>query len=335
MVVHIVSETSYVNKGQGVHSAFIEHVKLMKEKNDIGVVVNQEGYGDIFHSHTYGPYYFWKGRKYKGKRIFTAHVIPDSVKGSFPVWRFWMPFVKLYLKKVYSYADVCIAISPNVSNAIRDLGAHTNIVMITNPVRIDRWKRTEEMRRNGRKKLGINSTDFLVMGAGQLEGRKGVDDFLEVAEAMPELKFVWVGGRPFGLMTEGIKRINAKISKASSHIKFTGLLDFSEMPEMYAAADLFLFPSYQENCPLAPLEAAASGMPVIFRDLKEYTTLYEHPYLKAATIGGFIDLIGLLKKDKCFYDEGIDTSKKLVEQFDKNAIRKKLIILYNRLNEAS
>lgn len=335
MVVHIVSETPYVNKGQGVHSAFIEHVKLMKEKNDIGVVVNQEGYGDIFHSHTYGPYYFWKGRKYKGKRIFTAHVIPDSVKGSFPVWRFWMPFVKLYLKKVYSYADVCIAISPNVSNAIRDLGAHTNIVMITNPVRIDRWKRTEEMRRNGRKKLGINSTDFLVMGAGQLEGRKGVDDFLEVAEAMPELKFVWVGGRPFGLMTEGIKRINAKISKASSHIKFTGLLDFSEMPEMYAAADLFLFPSYQENCPLAPLEAAASGMPVIFRDLKEYTTLYEHPYLKAATIEGFIDLIRLLKKDKSFYDEGIDTSKKLVEQFDKNAIRKKLIILYNRLNEAS
>lgn len=333
--MHIVSETPYVNKGQGVHSAFIEHVKLMKEKNDIGVVVNQEGYGDIFHSHTYGPYYFWKGRKYKGKRIFTAHVIPDSVKGSFPVWRFWMPFVKLYLKKVYSYADVCIAISPNVSNAIRDLGAHTNIVMITNPVRIDRWKRTEEMRRNGRKKLGINSTDFLVMGAGQLEGRKGVDDFLEVAEAMPELKFVWVGGRPFGLMTEGIKRINAKISKASSHIKFTGLLDFSEMPEMYAAADLFLFPSYQENCPLAPLEAAASGMPVIFRDLKEYTTLYEHPYLKAATIEGFIDLIRLLKKDKSFYDEGIDTSKKLVEQFDKNAIRKKLIILYNRLNEAS
>jgi 1,2-diacylglycerol-3-alpha-glucose alpha-1,2-galactosyltransferase len=106
------------------------------------------------------------------------------------------------------------------------------------------------------------------------------------------------------------------------------------MPEMYAAADLFLFPSYQENCPLAPLEAAASGMPVIFRDLKEYTTLYEHPYLKAATIGGFIDLIRLFKKDKSFYDKGIDTSKKLVEQFDKNAIRKKLITLYNRLNEA-
>lgn len=333
MVVHIVSETPYVNKGQGVHSAFVEHVKLMKEKNDIGVVVNGEGYGDIFHSHTYGPYYFWKGRKYKGKRIFTAHVIPDSVKGSFPVWRFWMPFVKLYLKKVYSYADVCIAISPNVSAAIRDLGAHTNIEMITNPVRIDRWKRTESMRISGRKKLGMNGNDFLVMGAGQLEGRKGVDDFLEIAEAMPELRFVWVGGRPFGLMTEGIKRINNKIAKASSHIRFTGLLDFSEMPEMYAAADLFLFPSYQENCPLAPLEAAASGMPVIFRDLKEYASLYEHPYLKATNIAEFISLIHRLKKDKSFYTNGTDISKNLVEQFDKNTIRKELISLYNNLNE--
>ncbi|MGH2644710.1 MAG: hypothetical protein ACRDE2_12225, partial [Chitinophagaceae bacterium] len=79
MTIHIISETQYTSKGQGVHTAFVEHVRLMKEKNDIQVVVNEEGSGDVLHSHTYGPYYFWKGRKYKGRRIFTAHVIPESV----------------------------------------------------------------------------------------------------------------------------------------------------------------------------------------------------------------------------------------------------------------
>jgi hypothetical protein len=28
-------------------------------------------------------------------------------------------------------------------------------------------------------------------------GRKGVDDFLNMAESIKDVKFVWVGGRPF------------------------------------------------------------------------------------------------------------------------------------------
>src|ERR1035437_3898394 len=98
--IHLVSETTFAVKGNGVHTAFMDLIKLMKEKNDIQVVINGEGYGDVFHSHTYGPYYFWKGRRYKGKRIFTVHVIPDSIKGSLPGWRALMPFAKWYFKLV-------------------------------------------------------------------------------------------------------------------------------------------------------------------------------------------------------------------------------------------
>jgi glycosyltransferase involved in cell wall biosynthesis len=41
------------------------------------------------------------------------------------------------------------------------------------------------------------------------------------------------------------------------------MLELEDMPLVYAAADVLLFPSYQENCPLAPLEAAACGLPVV------------------------------------------------------------------------
>jgi 1,2-diacylglycerol-3-alpha-glucose alpha-1,2-galactosyltransferase len=330
MKVHIASESIFITKGNGVHTAFLELIELIKEKNDVEVVVNGEGFGDVFHCHTYGPYYFWKGRKYKGRKIHTVHVIPDSIKGSLPNWKIFMPFVRWYFKKVFSYADVCIAISPMVEQSIKDLGVDTRIVKIYNPVLIEKWRRTNEMRIIGRKMLGFSENDFVVLGVGQLQGRKGVEDFIDISESVQEAKFVWAGGRPFGKLTEGIDRINARITTAKQ-IKFTGMVDLNEMKFIYAASDLLLFPSYQENCPLAPLEAAACGMPVIFRDIEEYTLLYENTYLKAKTTLEFINLTKRFIHDKTFYEQGLKISEKMIKQFDKNIIRDKLINLYQEL----
>jgi 1,2-diacylglycerol-3-alpha-glucose alpha-1,2-galactosyltransferase len=331
MKVHVISETSFIVKGTGVHTAFLNHLSLLKEKNDIEVVVNGEGTGDVFHSHTYFIYYFWKGRKYKGRRVFTAHVIPDSIIGSLPVWRLFMPFVRWGLKKVYSYADICIAISPTVEDAIIKTGAKTKIVSIYNPINVDIWKRTEEKRLKGRHLLELSDSDFVVIGVGQLMGGKGVEDFLEIAEKINEARFVWVGGRPFGVLTEGKRRINGRFKKSGDRVITTGQLGLEQMPFVYAAADLMLFPSYKENCPLAPLEAAACGMPVIYRDLEEYRLLYKNPYLKAGDKNEFISLTKRMIHDKDFYNEGLKISEKLLRQFDKNNIREKLINLYESL----
>lgn len=331
MKIHVISETSFIMKGTGVHTAFVNHIRLLKEKDDVEVVVNNEGTGDVFHGHTYGLYYIWKGRNYKGKRVFTAHVIPDSIKGSLPAWWLFMPFIKLGLKIVYSYADVCIAISPMVAKAIIEAGAKTRIVNINNPIYIDTWKRTDEKRMKGRQMLGIADDEFVVLGVGQLEGRKGVDDFLEIADAIPEAKFVWAGGRPFKALTEGIKRINERLMNAGENVIHAGQIDLELMPVIYAAADILLFPSYQENCPLAPIEAAACGMPVIFRDLEEYRYLYENPYIKATGKEEFIELTKKMINDKEFYDKGAIISQQLLRQFDKDVIRKKLIDTYKSL----
>jgi 1,2-diacylglycerol-3-alpha-glucose alpha-1,2-galactosyltransferase len=331
MKVHVISETQFYMKATGVHTAFMEHIELLKEKNDIEVVVNDEGTGDVFHGHTYGLYYIWKGRKYRGRRVFTAHVIPDSIKGSLPAWWLFMPFIRLGLRIVYSYADVCIAISPMVEKAIRDTGAKTRIVNIYNPVHINTWKRTEENRKRGRQKLGLTENEFVVLGVGQLEKRKGVDDFLDIAEAIPEVKFVWAGGRPFGRWTEGIKRINERFSNAGKNVVHAGEVNLEEMPLIYAAADLMLFPSYQENCPLAPMEAAACGMPVIYRDIEEYRSLYENPYIKAGNTKEFIALTKSMIGDRQYYKEGLKISEQLLTQFDKEVIREKLISVYKSL----
>lgn len=332
MKIHVASETQYMVKGNGVHTAFIDHVELLKSKDDIEIVVNNEGRGDVFHCHTYGPYYFFKGLGYKNRRIHTVHVIPDSIKGSLPLWQTFMPFVSWYLKQVYSYADVCIAISPMVEKAIKETGANTEIVRIFNPINIDKWKRTPEKREMGRKLLGLKADEFVVLGVGQLQARKGVEDFMDVAAAIPQAKFVWAGGRPFKAMTEGIARIDARIQSAPENIQFTGMLQLELMPLIYAAADVLLFTSYQENCPLAPIEAAACGMPVVFRNIEEYKTLYDHPYLKADTTEEYIAITKRLIENRQDYNNGLLISKQLITQFDKDRIREKLINLYQQLD---
>jgi 1,2-diacylglycerol-3-alpha-glucose alpha-1,2-galactosyltransferase len=258
-------------------------------------------------------------------------VIPDSIKGSLPAWWLFMPFIRLGLKIVYSYADVCIAISPMVETAIIESGAKTRIVSIYNPVRIETWKRTDENRKKGRKMLGLSENEFVVLGVGQLTGRKGVDDFLDVAGAIQEVRFVWAGGRPFGGLTEGIKRINERFNNAGKNVINTGQINLEDMPLIYAASDLMLFPSYQENCPLAPIEAAACGMPVIYRDIEEYKSLYKYPYLKASNKEEFISLTERMITDEQFYNDGLKISEQLLMQFDKEIIREKLITVYQSL----
>ena len=60
------------------------------------------------------------------------------------------------------------------------------------------------------------------------------------------------------------------------------------MPYYYSAADLFFFPSWQENCALAINEAMACGIPMLLKDNIEYEPLYgKDSYLKATDAQGY------------------------------------------------
>ena len=332
MKIHIVSESKHF-KGNGVYTAFVSHIELLKGVGNVEVVLNNDGHGDILHCHSWTPLFFIKGLRYKGRRIHTVHVIPESIIGSLPMWHFFMPIVKWYFRKVYSFADVCIAISPHVEEAIRESGAKTEIIRISNPISTEKWKSSPVGRKKGRAMLGIGEAEFVVLGVGQLMGRKGVEDFIEVARNTPEARFVWVGGRPFKAMTEGIARIDKQMLHAPSNLTFTGMIDLELMPLVYNAADMMLFLSYQENSPLAPIEAAASGLPVVFRDLPEYKTLYEQAYLKGSNNEEFADMVKIMMKDHLFFADAVTISTNLIKQFDSNLIREKLLLLYERLYE--
>lgn len=333
MKIHLCSESFFLMKETGVHTGAVDCIEMLKEAGHEVIINGEPGKGDIFHSHTYGPWHFFKSIGYKGRRVFTVHVIPDSIKGSLPAWKLFYPFIKWYFKKVYSHSDVCIAISPMVKEAIIATGAKTKIVEIGNPIPVDRWKRTKENRKLGRELLGVKDNEFLVLGVGQIQPRKGVEDFVKVASLVPGAKFRWVGGKPFGeSLTAGLQPDAQKIANSiEDRFKFAGMFPLEKMPMLYAAGDLLLFTSYQENCPLVPIEAAASGMPVIYRHLPEYDALYQTEYIKGKTNEEFAGLVSLLAKDKKQYRHALKLSEGLVQQFDKEAVLKQLESVYGEL----
>lgn len=332
--INVCSETALLKmQGEGVNTAFEECVELLQEQADVDVLVNSKGHGDVMHSHTYGPYFFLKGLFYPKRKILTVHVIPDSIKGSLPFAKQLMPFVRWYFKQVYSFADVLIAISPVVEEAIQELGVKTKVIRMANPLQLGKWKRTEELRKKGREILGLKDNEFCVMDVGQLQQRKGPEDFIEIGKKLPHIQFRWIGGRPFGAITEGIKQLDKKIEEAPDNIKFAGLYSLKEMPALYAAADAFIFLSYQENSPLAPIEAAASGIPVMYRDLREYKLLYKNEYFSGSTHDDFVQWITKVSSDSEFHAAGVEVSQKLITQFEKESIRRQLISLYKDLIE--
>jgi 1,2-diacylglycerol-3-alpha-glucose alpha-1,2-galactosyltransferase len=331
--VNITSETAFWRlEGQGGHTGFLDCIDLMCRHPDLEVYVNSRCQCDVLHSHSWGPGYYLRGLRYPGRRILTAHAIPESAEGSLPfMCDSTRALVRRYLKGIYDFSDIVVAVDPRSAESLRRLPVRSPVEVVSNAIRTERFFPSESLRREGRALLGIDGRRPVVLGVGQVQPRKGIHDFSEVARAVPEADFVWVGGRPFGLVSAGLSELNHLIATTPANLHFAGLHDLAVMPRLYNAADVMLFPSRQENCPYAPIEAAACGLPVIFRDLPVYADLYRTGYCAADDAAGFTAILRGLLADPVRYREARQLSRDLVASFQSNAFIASIAALYDRV----
>jgi hypothetical protein len=123
-----------------------------------------------------------------------------------------------------------------------------------------------ERRRRARAALGLDDGAELALAVGRHEFAKGLPDLVEAAAALaprrPRLT-VLVAGRPGALTGELERRIAA--AGLDGRVRLLGHRD--DLPELLAAADLFVFPSLYEGMPGALIEAMALGLPAVASDL--------------------------------------------------------------------
>lgn len=161
-----------------------------------------------------------------------------------------------------------------------------------------------------RAKYEIPADKFTVIGIGQVQHRKGVLDFIEVAKQLPDVQFVWAGGFSFGKITSGYEELKKIYDNPPSNVKFIGIVDRSEMNSCINMADVFFMPSYNELFPMAILEAMSCDVPILLRNLDLYEEILDGYYVKEVDNTGFIRAIERLENDTNYYNEMLQASKR-------------------------
>ena len=108
-----------------------------------------------------------------------------------------------------------------------------------------------------------NDGEIIFLVAGRTAYRKGHQFLLDALELIPnELLYQCriVGG---GSELNKLMNRCRNSQKLSSHVKFTGMLPFTEMEKEYQNADVFIMPSLRETTGSVLLEAMSKGLPVV------------------------------------------------------------------------
>ena len=159
-------------------------------------------------------------------------------------------------------------------------------------------------------KYGLPTERFTVVCAGQLQRRKGIFDFIELAKKMPDTQFVWAGGFSFGKITDGYEEVRKVVENPPDNIKFTGIVDRDKMNEIYNLADVMFLPSYEELFPMTILEAMNCRVPLLLRDIPIYENILFDYYLRAKDNDGFAEILNRLQNDSEYYNNAVEQSWK-------------------------
>jgi 1,2-diacylglycerol-3-alpha-glucose alpha-1,2-galactosyltransferase len=222
--VSVISESQFTPAGHGVHTAFLEHVSYLTRCEGVQLDVNRRGnqVSDVIHVHTVGPYALLLLSTTRTVRIVTAHLLPESLMGSVVGAPWLQPLARRYFPWFYNRADIVIAVSDHVKEALLDLGVKKPIFVLGNSIDVESVANARTKRDVIRYRLGLGQKDFLVLSVGQLQPRKGILEFLRFAEQLPSVKFVWVGGPIFGVASAGKTELYRAIDSAPANFSYTG-----------------------------------------------------------------------------------------------------------------
>ncbi|MGX7073919.1 glycosyltransferase family 4 protein [Falseniella ignava] len=276
--------------GQGVSGAYRELVSLLYRdaQDQLIVTENQPVLSDVSHFHTIDlPYYLSTFQKKRsGRKIGYVHFLPDTLEGSLKIPFFLKGIVKRYVFSFYNRMDHLVVVNPMF---IEDLVAagipREKVTYIPNFVNKEKWHPLPaDQVSQLRKDMGLAESQFVVVGAGQVQKRKGIDDFIRLAEELPQITFIWAGGFSFGGITDGYERYKKIMDNPPENLIFPGIVPPERMRELYALADLFLLPSYNELFPMTILEAASCEAPIMLRDLDLYKVILDGNYRATADV---------------------------------------------------
>lgn len=195
---------------------------------------------------------------------------------------------------------------------------------------LDEKARNAEIKRlmNALRPSSVPADAFLVIGAGSVQLRKGVDYFIECASrilrANParSFRFVWIGHGFDPDKDVGYSVYLAdQIQRAGIEEHITFLKDTSELDFVYEQADVLLMTSRLDPLPNVSIDALCVGLPVVcFESTTGIADILSEEQLGDTCVAGYLDTADMAEKllnlssDPQLYQQVVSRSREMASR---------------------
>lgn len=169
--------------------------------------------------------------------------------------------IETYMPTFCRACDMVIAPSPGMRDVLKGFGVDCAIEVVPNGVNLKPYKTPiHSMEREG---LGFKQEDVLLIYVGRLGPEKNIPfllrSFAGAVQAFDNLGLLIVGDGPErDNLLDRIRHMDL-----SSHVHFTGMIPYEQVPAYLDMVDAFVTASVTEVHPLSVIEAMAAGLPVL------------------------------------------------------------------------
>lgn len=201
------------------------------------------------------------------KVIYYGHSTMEDFRNSFKGSDFWAPLFQKWIRLCYGRGDLVITPTEYSKALLESYKIQRPIVALSNGVDTDFFLKEESSRKAFREKYRLEPEEKAVLCVGHYIERKGILEFIRLAEQMPDVRFFWFGYTNRNMIPE---EINRAIRTAPDNLTFPGYVSREELREAYCGCDLFAFMSFEETEGIVVLEALSCEIPVLLRNIPVY-----------------------------------------------------------------